>query len=247
MPCPPAPAEPHSEKEGLTPGLKGSFQLNLAEGTVKNHASAVLGKLGIADRMKAVLFAIAYTQAPLYFLNQNQYLLHGTAQTPGSHLAADWLARHHPGSGWQFVLLDGRHSAESNRLRQDAAQANLTTVNVLDHRDDRWLAAADAICDLGGSSVGLRPVLDAAATAVPIIATSNPQLVGTALAHGEISFVSPNNPLALAHALLDLAKNPAARDRRLIAAHRGVLAAHHPIELLTRYAQVLESLCARRT
>ena len=33
--------------------------LNLAEGTVKNHASAVLGKLGIADRMKAVLFAIA--------------------------------------------------------------------------------------------------------------------------------------------------------------------------------------------
>jgi len=26
---------------------------------VKNHASAVLGKLGIADRMKAVLFAIA--------------------------------------------------------------------------------------------------------------------------------------------------------------------------------------------
>ena len=33
--------------------------LNLAEGTVKNHASAVLGKLGITDRMKAVLFAIA--------------------------------------------------------------------------------------------------------------------------------------------------------------------------------------------
>ncbi len=33
--------------------------LNLAEGTVKNHASAMLGKLGIADRMKAVLFAIA--------------------------------------------------------------------------------------------------------------------------------------------------------------------------------------------
>jgi DNA-binding NarL/FixJ family response regulator len=34
--------------------------LNLAEGTVKNHVSAILGKLGIADRMKAVLFAIAH-------------------------------------------------------------------------------------------------------------------------------------------------------------------------------------------
>ena len=33
--------------------------LDLADGTVKNHVSAVLGKLGIADRMKAVLFAIA--------------------------------------------------------------------------------------------------------------------------------------------------------------------------------------------
>jgi DNA-binding NarL/FixJ family response regulator len=34
--------------------------LNLAEGTVKNHVSAVLAKLGIPDRMKAVLFAVAH-------------------------------------------------------------------------------------------------------------------------------------------------------------------------------------------
>jgi DNA-binding NarL/FixJ family response regulator len=33
--------------------------LDLAEGTVKNHVSAVLAKLGIADRIRAVLFAIA--------------------------------------------------------------------------------------------------------------------------------------------------------------------------------------------
>jgi DNA-binding NarL/FixJ family response regulator len=34
--------------------------LNLAEGSVKNHVSAVLAKLGIPDRMKAVLFAVAH-------------------------------------------------------------------------------------------------------------------------------------------------------------------------------------------
>jgi DNA-binding NarL/FixJ family response regulator len=33
--------------------------LSLAEGTVKNHVSAVLAKLGIPDRMKAVLFVVA--------------------------------------------------------------------------------------------------------------------------------------------------------------------------------------------
>jgi DNA-binding NarL/FixJ family response regulator len=33
--------------------------LSLAEGTVKNHVSSVLAKLGIPDRMKAVLFAVA--------------------------------------------------------------------------------------------------------------------------------------------------------------------------------------------
>lgn len=42
--------------------------------------------------LAAAVFAIAYTQAPLYFLNQNQYLLHGEAQTRGSYLASDWLA-----------------------------------------------------------------------------------------------------------------------------------------------------------
>jgi DNA-binding NarL/FixJ family response regulator len=37
-----------------------ALALHLAEGTVKNHVSAVLAKLGIPDRMKAVLFAMAH-------------------------------------------------------------------------------------------------------------------------------------------------------------------------------------------
>lgn len=40
----------------------------------------------------AVAFAIAYTQAPLFYSNQSQYLLHGLAAGGHGHLAHDWLA-----------------------------------------------------------------------------------------------------------------------------------------------------------
>src|SRR3954470_9764028 len=40
----------------------------------------------------AVAFAVAHTQSPLYFSNQNQYLLHGAAWGGHGHLANDWLA-----------------------------------------------------------------------------------------------------------------------------------------------------------
>ena len=39
-----------------------------------------------------VLFAIAYTQSPLYTSNQNQYFLHGLAQAGFGNLKQDWLA-----------------------------------------------------------------------------------------------------------------------------------------------------------
>ncbi len=41
----------------------------------------------------ALAFAIAYTQAPLFYSNQNQYLLHGLALGGHGHLAHDWLAK----------------------------------------------------------------------------------------------------------------------------------------------------------
>jgi hypothetical protein len=40
----------------------------------------------------AAAFAAAHTQAPLFFSNQNQYLLHGLANAGYGHLSADWLA-----------------------------------------------------------------------------------------------------------------------------------------------------------
>jgi hypothetical protein len=40
-----------------------------------------------------LLFAAAYTQAPLYYSNQNQYFLHGLARAGDGLLHADWLAQ----------------------------------------------------------------------------------------------------------------------------------------------------------
>ena len=40
----------------------------------------------------AVLFALSYTQAPAYYSNQNQYLLHGLAAVGDGNLGDDWLA-----------------------------------------------------------------------------------------------------------------------------------------------------------
>jgi len=38
-------------------------------------------------------FALAHTQSPLYYSNQNQYFLHGLAASGHGHLAGDWLAQ----------------------------------------------------------------------------------------------------------------------------------------------------------
>src|SRR5438876_1953704 len=39
-----------------------------------------------------LIFGIAYTQAPLYYSNQNQYFLHGLAAAGRGDLDQDWLA-----------------------------------------------------------------------------------------------------------------------------------------------------------
>lgn len=42
--------------------------------------------------LAALVFALAYTQAPLYYSNQNQYFLHGLADGGKGNLDRDWLA-----------------------------------------------------------------------------------------------------------------------------------------------------------
>ncbi len=44
------------------------------------------------DTLAALLFAVVYTQSPLYYSNQNQYFLAGAAQAGQGELSRDWLA-----------------------------------------------------------------------------------------------------------------------------------------------------------
>ncbi len=86
----------------------------------------------------------------------------------------------------------------------------------------------------------VRTLLTAAASGVPIITTPAPQLAAT-FAHGEMIFFAPDNPLALAHAVLDLQANPSAALRRADAARRVVRAAHDPAKQLPRWVAALEA------
>jgi hypothetical protein len=60
------------------------------------HITGRLNKTPIQNAVSitllTILFAIAYTQSPLYTSNQNQYFLHGLAKAGFGYLEADWLA-----------------------------------------------------------------------------------------------------------------------------------------------------------
>jgi hypothetical protein len=57
----------------------------------KSHSRRILTALAVAVLWTA-LFAVAYSQSPLYTSNQNQYFLHGLAQAGYGNLDQDWLA-----------------------------------------------------------------------------------------------------------------------------------------------------------
>jgi hypothetical protein len=50
------------------------------------------GRSALEALALAAAFAVAHTQGPLLYSNQNQYLLHGAALADYGHLAHDWLA-----------------------------------------------------------------------------------------------------------------------------------------------------------
>lgn len=53
--------------------------------------SAGAARVPVEALVLAAAFAVAHTQSPLFYSNQNQYLLHGAALGGYGHLAGDWL------------------------------------------------------------------------------------------------------------------------------------------------------------
>ena len=72
--------------DGSTLGARASRPLDLPSGQYARAPRVCLVLLMAAG------FALAHTQSPLFFSNQNQYLLHGLADAGYGHLSHDWLA-----------------------------------------------------------------------------------------------------------------------------------------------------------
>ena len=107
------------------------------------------------------------------------------------------------------------------------------------------VTAADAVCRLRFDDAGLRPLLDAAALAIPVVTTSLPAL-DEILPPPLTVRIPANHPLSLFHALADLSANPTAVARRCAAAYHHVVTRHNPADWLPRWQAALESAAAGR-
>ncbi|QJW93021.1 DUF6798 domain-containing protein [Frigoriglobus tundricola] len=86
----------------------------------------------------AAAFAVAHTQSPLYYSNQNQYWLHGAAIAGYGHLAGDWLATTRDPTPLFSALVAGAYATAGPWLLQPAYFALLVGYFLT----ARWLVAA---------------------------------------------------------------------------------------------------------
>jgi hypothetical protein len=69
------------------------IELPLSTTPLKKYTPAIKIALGVAIwLLVTAIFAVAYTQSPLYEGNQNTKYLHGLAQAGRGYLSEDWLA-----------------------------------------------------------------------------------------------------------------------------------------------------------
>lgn len=94
-----------------------------------------------------------------------------------------------------------------------------------------WVAAADAVLDAHRHGAGFRPLLDAAALAVPIVAEPSSALAGL-LPAAFFATADLGSPTDVADALIDLALNPDAAARRVAAAHVFAMSRRNPARLM---------------
>jgi hypothetical protein len=85
----------------------------------------------------AVAFALAYTQSPLYYSNQNQYFLHGLSEGGLGHLDRDWLAQTRDPTPVFTVLV----SAAYRELGQVSFQISYFLLLMLYYLSVRWLVS----------------------------------------------------------------------------------------------------------
>ncbi len=151
--------------------------------------------------------------------------------------AAAHLARHHPTllGTRKIIVADLRDTVEET-LFQNGTSVNLAAGLATGTFPTR---AAAVVCPAFEGHPH-RTMLSALAAGIPLITTPSPVLAA-AFSPNEVCYVSPGNPLSLAHALVDLLANPTATDRRAEAARRIVVSAFAPADQLPRWEKRLEA------
>jgi hypothetical protein len=102
-----------------------------------------------------------------------------------------------------------------------------------------WVGAADAVLDLHKHGTGFRPLFDAAALAVPMVADPTPALASL-LPASLFTAAEPGSPTDVADALIDLALNPGAAARRVASAHVFVMSHSNPARLIPEWIGALD-------
>ena len=157
--------------------------------------------------------------------------------------AADWLSRRHAAvaANWRIAVTRALGTKEEQPIIRDY----LLNQPVLMALEPIPLGAASACLNTAYSGAPLRAMLDAAAMGIPLITTST-AAVRAFFPPAEACYLSPNNPLAVAHALLDLEANPTAAARRAEALRRRILTDHAPVPLLARWKELLDRTATTR-
>ena len=162
----------------------------------------------------------------------------------GAHLllhSAAWLDRHHPqtASRWRLAVTRAIGTpVEHNTIRDYLFnQPSLMALEPVGWND------ASGCINPSVSVPPIRAMLDAAAAGIPLMTLPTPTL-REYFPDSEATFLPPDNPLAVAHALLDLDANPAGAMRRTGALQARVRRDHAPDRWLPLWQHLLETTVA---
>lgn len=168
---------------------------------------------------------------------------------PGARLVlaplrtVDWITRHHPATAARWTFRQGPAGrVDDERLARQDDAFNVPTLQ----RPTGWSLDGVALC-LGPlfARGPLRPVIDAAAAGIPVVAPRLP-LTEELFHDTRVSLVDNSNPLALAHALLAWEALPVSYQCEAAALAPLFRARHDPADLLPRWERLLATVASMR-